>query len=104
METCVVMDRNNRDEGDIKIRFNNLLYQFARNGKYWKSAFTEELSEKDDISYEMTVNNKRYEAMFYLSDKSINGQVWYMIGESYGRYYILLFYENLDNAANGDDL
>jgi hypothetical protein len=52
----------------------------------------------------MTVNKKRYEADFRFVDKSINGQVWYMIAESYGKYQIAMFYENLDNAANGDDL
>jgi hypothetical protein len=27
-----------------------------------------------------------------------------MIAEQFGNYKIIMFYENLDNAANGDDL
>lgn len=98
-----IIDRNNTDETSIKYRYNNLFEQFSNNGKYI-SVGEGKLTDKDDISYEMKVNEKRYEAYFHFVDKSINGQVWYMIGESYGKYMIVMFYENLDNAANGDDL
>jgi hypothetical protein len=98
-----IIDRNTTDETNIKIRYNNLFEQFSNNGKYI-SVGEGKLTDKDDISYEMTVNKKRYEADFRFVDKSINGQVWYMIAESYGKYQIAMFYENLDNAANGDDL
>lgn len=57
-----------------------------------------------DISYEMSIHKKRFEADFILKDTSINGQVWYMITENFDTYRIVMFYENLDNAANGDDL
>ena len=98
-----IIDRNTTDETNIKIRYNNLFEQFSNNGKY-VSVGDGKLTDKDDISYEMTVHKKRYEADFRFIDKSINGQVWYMIAESYGKYQIAMFYENLDNAANGDDL
>lgn len=98
-----VIDTNGRDEADIKIRFNNLLEQFSNNAKYIKVG-GDRLTDTDDVSYQMTVKNKRYEALFSFEDKSINGQVWYMIAEQFGRYKIAMFYENLDNAANGDDL
>lgn len=52
----------------------------------------------------MTVNKKRYEIDMLPSDKSINGTVWYMIVDQYGRYRIAIFYENLNNMPNGDDL
>ena len=62
------------------------------------------ISDSEDISYKMAVDDKRYEASFGFIDSSINGLVWYMIAEQYGSYRIAMFYENLDNAANGDDL
>lgn len=98
-----VIDASGTDEANIKIRFNNLFDQLSNNGKY-VSAGGSKLTDKDDISYEMIVKNKRYEADFKFIDKSINGQVWYMIAQQFGKYQIAMFYENLDNAANGDDL
>lgn len=65
----MVADVNNISEGDIKIRFNNLCQQFHNNKNYLilsdsaTSKFA--ISEEEDISYEMTVNQKRYEAVFY---------------------------------------
>ena len=93
----------NSDEANIKIRYNLLFEQLSNNGKY-EVAYGSTLGEKEDISYEMTVHKKRYEATFALKDKPIHGFVWYMIAEQYGKYGIVMFYENLDNAANGDDL
>lgn len=99
----VVVDKSFDDESNIKVRFNNLLDQFLSNKKY-KLAKGEKLTDKDDISYEITVHKKRYDAAFFLADETINGDVWYMIVEEYGNYRIAIFYENQDNAANGDDL
>lgn len=60
----MVCDENTMDETDIKIRFNRLCQQFKDNSKYiCLEDYT--ISEDDDISYEMDVNNKRYEAIFY---------------------------------------
>lgn len=57
----VVDDANYTDEADIKIRFNNLCYQFKNNSKYWcPTDFT--IPEDEDISYEMMVHNKIYQA------------------------------------------
>lgn len=99
-----IVDANvNDDEANIKIRFNRLFEQLSNNGKY--EVFDgNTLGEKEDISYEMAVHKKRYDASFTFKDKSIHGAVWYMIAEQYGKYGIVMFYENLDNAANGDDL
>ena len=108
------------------------------------------LSEEEDISYEMTVNNKRYEAVYYqqpeitdsiafvkeaqstLLSKYTEEQlanpsdeikqeirdaalsytmdlyskktVWFMIGEYAREYYIVMFYDNEYNHADGEDL
>ncbi|MCX4337087.1 MAG: hypothetical protein K1V99_11865 [Bacteroidales bacterium] len=98
-----VADESFVDETNIRIRYNNLFRQFSNNGKYklWSG---EKLDDKDDISYEMTVHKKRYEAVFYPKDTTINGWVWYMISKNSGKYGIYIFYENFDNAAKGDDL
>lgn len=56
------------NEIDIKIRFNNLLQQFKKNKKYMTASLTPEkyiIPDDEKISYEMTVNKKRYEAAFY---------------------------------------
>ena len=99
-----IIDANmNSDEANIKIRYNLLFEQLSNNGKY-EVADGSTLGEKENISYEMIVHKKRYEATFAFKDKSIHGFVWYMIAEQYGKYGIVMFYENLDNAANGDDL
>lgn len=67
-KVCRVMvcDANTMDEASIKIRFNVLCEQFKNNSKYCSlSEEDPKLKEDENISYEMTVNNKRYEAIFY---------------------------------------
>ena len=99
-----ICDANvNNDAANIKIRYNNLFKQLSNNDKY-KVLDGSTLGEEENISYEMAVHKKRYEAGFTFKDKSIHGLVWYMIIEEYGEYGIKMFYENLDNAANGNDL
>lgn len=65
----VITDANTTDETNIKIKFNNLIYQFSKNKRYMEEAdstITKYLIPKDEnISYEITVNKKRYEAAFY---------------------------------------
>ena len=99
-----ICDANvNNDATNIKHRYNRLFEQLSNSGKY-EVHVGNTLGEEDDISYEMTVHKKRYDAVFHLKDKSIHGRVWYGIMEEYGEYGIVMFYENLDNEANGDDL
>lgn len=152
-KVCRIMlaDVNHVDEADIKIRFNNLARQFANNPNYAGSD-EQVIPDDDDISYEMSVNNKRYEAVFHqvgseFSDSSmtekaqsllavfsreeiqdstpeakekleqakyrgllellslrLNRPVWFLISESYGKYYICMFYDNEYNKADGEDL
>lgn len=98
-----IADANGNDEADIKHRYNRLFEQLSNNGKYEVHSGST-LGEKDNISYGMAVLKKRYDAVFHLKDKSIHGRVWYTIDEEDGEYGIVMFYENLDNEANGDDL
>lgn len=69
----MVCDANSCDETNIKIRFNNLCLQFAKNQKYVPTNMGEEdytISDKEDISYEMSVHNKRYQASYYQISES----------------------------------
>lgn len=169
-------------EENIRIEFNLLLSQFKKNSKYMDLNMNEEIPETEDISYEINVNNKRYQASFSYFDpdrdplsfanalidkfdgllpaesiskwkesmatslnlseddqklqseqmmtelqdaignidedkaflfiatfidgmKSLaDGDVWFMIHENYGHYNLGLYYDNLHNQANGEDL
>ena len=106
----MVRDANTCNEASIKIRFNKLVSQFKNNKRYYTPEdYT--LSDDVDISYEMTVHNKYFDAVFYQkageedSSKSfIMRPVWFRIIENYGEYYIAMFYDNEYNQANGEDL
>ena len=159
----VVFDANTCDAGQIKIRFNNLIHQFENsNGKYYYINQNDKIPEDEDISYEISVNNKQYSAEFiynplygndelrdrlvnevieelglekikdektaggitygeFYSDKDnynqlisslvglkiiqmSNSSVWFKIFEHYGKYYIGIYYDNLVNKPNGEDL
>lgn len=153
----VVLDANYSNEASIKIRFNNLVRQFMENGKYMPFDTEDHVIKDDvDISYEMSVHQKRFEASFsqstiddfddldttgmykmakqsyldylkeakdtvYSEEEYIDGYylgamirlrmeymekklVWFMITELYGQYGIALFYDNVYNQSNGEDL
>jgi hypothetical protein len=154
-----VIDANYTDETNIKIRFNNLIGQFMNNERYVTesdSTLAEyTIPEEENISYEILVNKKRYQAVFYqksiafnsltdvevlqiLNEKdsettsaieeliegnkeseeiileiarkflnglnSLNKQVWFMIDEQYGKYGIIIYYDNKYNEADGSGL
>lgn len=60
-----LVDKSHVDETQIKIRFNNLCNQFENNSKYYSSSTNQTIPDDEDISYEMSVNNKQYQAIFY---------------------------------------
>lgn len=151
----MVEDAIASNETDIKIRFNTLCRQFLNKNGYMQASFSDYfLPEDEDISYEMTVRNKRYEAAYYQLPTSVdttaiteeiksiisakyteeqlahpteelqeklqkeiieygvsymqelvsNKSVWFMIAKQYGKYRILMFYDNEYNHSNGEDL
>lgn len=61
----VVQDAVSLDEGEIRIRFNQLCNQFGKNSKYVGDADAYKIPEGEDISFQMTVKGKRYEAVFW---------------------------------------
>ena len=68
----MVCEKNLVGETDIKIRFNNLCNQFLNNKKYIPAIISSDyaIPEDEDIGYEITVNDKRYEAAFYQFDST----------------------------------
>ena len=114
----MLCDAHGLDEANIKIRFNNLVSQFQNNNRYLAHE-KQTIPEKEDISYQMAAHDKIYEAIFFQTRKefllteedakrsaeeTINRPVWFRITENYGKYYILMFYDNKYNEANGEDL
>jgi hypothetical protein len=65
----MVADANTIGETDIRIRFNKLIQQFQNNKKYIplpESTISQyNIPEDENISYELLIKNKRYEALFY---------------------------------------
>ncbi len=59
-----VEERTFHNEIDMKIRYNTLIMQFINNEKYVISN-AEYIPMDEDISYQMSINKKRYEASFY---------------------------------------
>lgn len=148
----MVAEQYTCSESDIRIRFNNLMHQFDNHENYLGyNMWQEFIPEDEDISYEMTINNKIYQAEYVqmtheldntrldgdamliadhidqylpreviaeLDTKSLskfcvakavimqyeNNQVWFRINEYNGEYYLTIFYENMYNKANGEDL
>lgn len=107
-----VADVNSVDESQIKIRFNNLCWQFLDNPKYVPAndeVFI--LSDDYDIGYEISIHHKQIDASFrqkisdVVDDDIDYRAVWFtIIGYKNGKYRIALYYENRYNAANGEDL
>lgn len=57
-------------ETDIKIEFNNLCHQFENNPRYTNLYDDQTIPEDENISYEMNVKNKRYQAIYYQHPKT----------------------------------
>lgn len=154
VDRVLVADAITYDEAQIRIRFNTLLQQFRSNEKYLELEENKPIPDDEDISYEMSIHSKIYEASFYFNptygwtdednlkmaeqlrndlqnqidsgeykdpteekneqllqvmagEKLMNmleGLVWYRIVEFNGKYYIAIYYDNMKNRPNGEDL
>ena len=100
-------DKNTRDETQIKIRFNTLVRQFENNDKY-VYFYEQTIADDEDISYQMAVNKKRYEATFLQKgeDGTVDEKrmVWFCISQRSDGYCIYMYYDNEYNRADGSDL
>lgn len=91
-----LVDKSNVDETQIKIRFNNLCYQFENNSKYISyDSIGYRIPDNEDISYEMSVNNKQYQATFYQKFSESDS----MLIAKYLKKELLKRYENNDTLA-----
>ena len=64
-----ITDEIDRSENQIRIRFNNLVNQFENNNKYMPYKDSQTLSDNEDISLEISANDKQYAAIFYQYSK-----------------------------------
>lgn len=105
----VVTYKDSYDKEQIKTQYNRLINQFSNNPRY-KVVKAEELTDKDYIYREVSINKKQYQANFYQlpDDENIGKRnVWFTIKEhafKCDEYYIVIYYENGYNEANGEDL
>lgn len=101
-----VFDKHERNESQIRIRFNRLLNQFINNKKYVQLA-GRELTEEDHIFDDLSIKNKQIEAVFaQLPEDNDLGKriVGFTIFQNNDSFYIGIFYNNGFNQANGEDL
>ena len=101
-------DKDSRDETQIKRRFNTLVRQFENNDKYVPLSDEQTIADDEDISYQMTVNKKQYQAGFVQKgeDGTVDEKrfVWFKISQYPDGYAITMFYDNEYNQADGSDL
>lgn len=92
------------DETQIRIRFNNLCNQFENNRNYIPAKEKQMIREDEDISYEITIHSKQYQAAF-LQDSDPMRSVWFTIHKlDYNEYVLVMYYDNEYNRAQGEDL
>ena len=94
------------NEAQIKIKYNNLCQQFNNNAKY-TSFKSNEIPKDEDISYQMIVNSKEYQATYYQlpKDEELSKRsVWFTIRKVGEDYFTLLFYDNEYNHDTTDEL
>lgn len=70
--------------------------------KFFLSQYTTE--QLVDISEEDKTSAILEATMRFVLERMEKRSVWFMIDEKYGKYYILLYYDNRYNQANGEDL
>ena len=107
VDRIMVAENTLVDEAQIIIHFNNLLYSFQNNEKYIGLSENQEISSNEDISYEMLVHNKVYTAHFILKRNEpgfVTELVWFTIARYGSKYFICIYYDNLMNRPNGQDL
>lgn len=94
---------------DIKNEFNGLFESFSSHPNYISRSDNRKISSDEDIEYCMIIKNKRYQATFYqkpIDDNYKDRAVWFTIVQSdlNNDYFLLIYYDNLKNFSNGEDL
>lgn len=81
-----VEDENTLDEYQIKLRFNTLCDQFERNTKYYSNNVEYRIPMDEDISYQMLVYDKHYEAVYYQIPPSLKNDIIELSNKIEGLY------------------
>ena len=136
----MLLDANPSDESSIKRRFNDLCWQFLNSEKYHEKSDDTSMiiPDDEDISYNMTKQNKNYIAFFtqradvdlffskfpkeelndltendrtfienFLNVQSLLCKKVQVVIEKSSRgngYVIVMYYDNVHNQPNGEDL
>ena len=108
----MVQDKYGTDPYNTKINYNQLCQQFANNPKYYLRGGGE-IGPGEEVTAE-TTESRKYEVYYYqkLSDDDTlkdveNRVVWVTISKhalDINRYSLLIYYDNILNQANGDEL
>ena len=64
------------DDRVTKVKYNTLLSRFGRNSKYTELRENREISENERISFEITVQGRIYDAMYYVLQSDIDAASW----------------------------
>lgn len=67
----MVTELGGEDKESIRIRFNNLCYQFGKSKKYTSLEEDQTIPSTEDIGWEISVHAKKYDAIFYQIPDSI---------------------------------
>ena len=103
------------ERGKVAIinEYNNLLRQFKDNSKYSEmEPYTNtEIPKNENILYEMSINDKAYEATFFLEEEMetmcpyfYNNVEFKIFQEDNEKYRIVLYYNHFRNFPKGEDL
>lgn len=115
-----VVDATPSSKTQIVIRFNKLCRQFQDNPKYMSLSDDPTIPDNEDVSHEIIVRDKRYEAVFCQADPTMPASaqlsdrlaafrsVWFFIskdGNSSSDFRIRMYYDNEFNSGyDGSDL
>ena len=94
------------NEAQIKTKYNALCQQFNNNAKY-TLINSNKIPNDEDISYQMSANNKEYQSGYYQlpNDEGLKKRiVWFTIHEDYGKYELCIYYDNEYNHDTTDEL
>lgn len=118
----MVGDAFQSSKAEIVSRFNRLCYQFKNNLKYVPLRDDQTIADDEDVSYEITVYDIRYEAAFYQKDPDASASakrqeddesltkrpVWFTVSRhsnSTTDFRIMMYYDNEYNSGDdGSDL
>lgn len=91
----------NEEEAYIASEYNTLIQLFKANTKYHES-YTTPVKDASTLYSDIKLHGKVIESSFLTPDEK--GCVWFRLFNERGYFYIGLFYDNLNNAPNGEDL